>query len=408
MDYFELYNLLSEKINQPVIDTDIDEFVNVQTYSFESENFNILQGNAHMHCDIHDMTFYDEPGGVDLEHPDHELDLIDSEVIENKRFYFHIFVPLQEMSEKEAILLLHGFNEKSWTKYLPWAYYLAKECRQCVILCPIAFHMNRALASWSDRHKMHEVSACRKEQYPNLLQSSFSNVAISTRLQAKPQRFIWSGLQTYYDIVQFIRQCKEGRYPPLNGNMQFHLFSYSIGAFLAEIIKFTNPGGYFTNSKLMAFCGGPTFNRLTPVSKAILDSEANVALYSYLVEHLESHLKHDKKLFHYIGGEHPEGKSFRMMLDFKVERVERERVFRQISSQVFAVALEQDRVVPVYDVINTLKGAAHDIPTQVVVIDFDYPYTHENPFVLKESIRTQVDAAYRHVFGLFRDFLLNN
>ena len=160
--------------------------------------------------------------------------------------------------------------------------------------------MNRALSTWSDRRLMHSVSQCRKEHFPDLLQSTFSNVAISTRVQSKPQRFIWSGLQTYYDIVQFIDEVKAGKYAPLNPEMQFHFFSYSVGTFLSEILKLTNPKGYFTNAKLLAFCGGPTFNRLTPVSKAILDSEANVALYSYLVEHLESHLKREKRLYHYL------------------------------------------------------------------------------------------------------------
>lgn len=404
MDYLSLYNLLDRKVNLTDDEIVIDQFVTVYNLLFKSKNWTILQGDQQNKCDEHKLSFNDDIFRTDLGYKEEGLDLIDSEVNENKEFIFHIFVPQQNRSEKEAILLMHGFNEKSWKKYYPWAYRLAFDTGQCVVLCPMAFHMNRALSAWSDRHLMHQVSQTRKEHFPDLLQSSFSNVAISTRLQSKPQRFIWSGLQTYHDIVQFLDEVKEGKYPPLTELMQFHIFSYSIGTFLSEILKLTNPQGYFTHSKLLAFCGGPTFNRLTPVSKAILDSEANVALYSYLVEHLESHLKRERRLYHYME-EHPEGRYFRMMLDYKVRRQEREKRFREITSDIFAIALAQDEVIPAYDVVSTLKGAAHDIPTQVIISDFDYPYTHENPFVNKESIREKVDAAFNETFDRFCAFL---
>jgi hypothetical protein len=404
MDYLDLYNLLDKKVNLKADEIVIDEFMTVHNLLFKSKNWTILQGGEPLWCQTHNLSFNDDIFRTDLGYKEEGLDLIDSEVNENKAFIFHIFEPQQQKNEKEAILLMHGFNEKSWKKYYPWAYRLARETGQCVVLCPMAFHMNRALSAWSDRHLMHRVSQTRKEHFPDLLQSSFSNVAISTRLQSKPQRFIWSGLQTYHDIVQFLDEVKDGKYPPLTGQMQFHFFSYSIGTFLSEILKLTNPKGYFTHSKLLAFCGGPTFNRLTPVSKAILDSEANVALYSYLVEHLESHLKHEKRLYHYME-EHPEGRYFRMMLDFKVRRQEREKRFREISADIFAIALAQDEVIPAYDVVSTLQGAAHDIPTQVIIADFDYSYSHESPFVNKESVREKVDAAFNQTFDRFCAFL---
>ena len=64
--------------------------------------------------------------------------------------------------------------------------------------------------------------------------------------------------------------------------MLYEVITYSIGCLLAEILKLANPKGYFTQSRLCLFCGGPVFDRLSPVSKFILDSEANVALYSYI------------------------------------------------------------------------------------------------------------------------------
>lgn len=69
----------------------------------------------------------------------------------------------------------------------------------------------------------------------------------------------------------------------------------------------------------MLFCGGAVFNRLSPVSKFILDSEANVALYSFVIEHLESHLKKDHRLHHYLRENHPEGQ-FASMINYKLIR----------------------------------------------------------------------------------------
>lgn len=405
MDYFELYSFLKNHLSTNALEIEIDKEVSVSNHLFQSENCDILQGQPYLRCKEHQLEFCDEIFHTPLAHNKEGLDLVDSEVNENKRFVIHIFVPKHQKSNSDAILLMHGFNEKSWDKYLPWAYQLAKQTHQCVVLFPMAFHMNRAMPSWSNKRLMHVISQERQHEFPDLLDSSFSNVAISTRLQAKPQRFIWSGLQTYYDVVQFVRQCNEGRFLPIAPGTQFHFFTYSIGTFLAEILKITNHKGYFTNAKLCAFCGGATFNRLTPVSKTIIDSEANLALYSYLIEHLESHLQHEKRLHHFMD-EHPEGHSFRMMLNFKHDRLRREALFQQYSADIFAIVLENDAVIPSYDVVSTLKGASHKIPTNVLVTNFDYNYTHETPFLLKENVRDKVNAAFHWTFDQFSSFLM--
>ena len=122
------------------------------------------------------------------------------------------------------------------------------------------------------------------------------------------------------------------------------------------------------------------FNRFSPVSRFIIDSEANVALYSYIIEHLENHLKRDEWLRHYLTEQHPEGESFRAMLNYNLLRNEREQMLGRIGGRVYALALEGDLVAPPYEVINTLQGIRRDIPIEVEVLDFSYPYTHENPF----------------------------
>ena len=121
-----------------------------------------------------------------------------------------------------------------------------------------------------------------------------SNVAISMRLHSMPQRFVWSGLQTYYDVIQLITECREGRHPYIEKDFEFDIFAYSIGGFLSMILKLTDHRNYFSDSKVCMFCGGATFNRFSPVSKFILDSEANVALYSFLVEHVDRIMQKDR------------------------------------------------------------------------------------------------------------------
>ncbi len=74
-------------------------------------------------------------------------------ISENQSFSYPVFVP-GNVESKKVILLLHGLNERSWLKYLVWAYYLAENTDSYVILFPISFHINRSPASWKDPRAM--------------------------------------------------------------------------------------------------------------------------------------------------------------------------------------------------------------------------------------------------------------
>jgi len=273
-------------------------------------------------------------------------------------------------------------------------------------LFPIAFHMNRAPKEWSETRPMYEVSNRRKELFPDIIHSTLSNAAISTRLHTKPQRFLWSGIQTYYDVIQFIDEYKSGLHPFILPDAEVDMFAYSIGAFLAEVLIMTNHKHYFDKSKLVMFCGGPVFNRLSPVSKFILDSQANVVLYSYIVEHLESHLKKNEKLRHYLC-DSAEGTSFRSMLNYGVMSDLREERLRALAERLLAVTLKQDTVVPPYEVANTLQGKYRDIPVRIDMFDLPYPYKHEDPFPLSEKYSDDIDAGFKSVFTPICDFFLD-
>jgi hypothetical protein len=333
------------------------------------------------------------------------LSLPDHEISENFEFKYHVIYPSLE-STKKAIILLHGFNERNFAKYLPWASLLASKTKAAVILFPIAFHMNRSPEKWVDAHLMRKVSNLRKKLYPNVIHSTLSNAAISVRISANPARFFWSGLQTFYDVITLTKLITQGKLDGIEKDSTVDFFTYSIGSFLGEILMMTNEGGIFDNSRLVTFCGGPVFNRLSPVSKFILDSEASVELYSFMVEHLQSHIKKDQNLGSYLSGDASMvGKNYRAMLNYRLEQGFREETLKGISKRVYAVALKGDEVVPHYEVINTLQGTERNIFIKVDVVEPPYPFRHEDPFPITTKDASLLDRTFREIFEPISEFL---
>jgi hypothetical protein len=399
MKYIDTFRLLKNSINYADPEISIPGVAEIRNFTFSSGNCSILpdasDGDA-----LNGFDMSDETGIM------HELlGIHDADVQENLSFRYHVFAPAGTEKVREIVLMLHGFNEKYWYKYFPWAKHIADTTGKAVVLFPIAFHMNRAPQEWSNTRLMHRVSNRRKEQFPDIIHSTLSNAAISTRLHARPLRFLWSGLQTYYDIIQFIDEYKSGKHPFIAPDARIDLFAYSIGAFLSEILLITNHNNYFDRSKLAMFCGGPVFNRLSPVSKFILDSQANVALYSCLIEHLESHLKKDEKLRHCLC-ERPVGIAFRSMLNYGVMSDLRENRLREMSHRLLAVTLRQDTVVSPCEVAGTLQGRYRDIPVNVEIHDLPWPYRHEDPFPVLEKSGDEIDVGFKRVFDPIVQFLL--
>ena len=387
MKYLDLYELLKNKISLDEDRIALGGGMSVHNFTYQSRNTALLpEGHGP-----------GEPSG-DI------LDVADAMVSENASFRYHVFKPDRVRKSDGMVLLFHGFNEKHWHKYLPWAARILEITGKTVVLFPIAFHMNRAPAAWSDPRLMYQVSKRRREEFPDILNSSLLNAAISSRLQRNPQRFIWSGLQTYHDVRDFVESCRRGEHPLFEKEFSVDIMAYSIGGFLSQVLLLSNPDGLFTGTKLFMFCGGPVFNRISPVSKFILDSEANVRLYSFLVEHLESHLKHDPRLLACLDDGSESGVAFRSMLSYKSMADFREERFRAMSSRISAIALARDEVIPPYEVENTLNGRNRDIPIRVETYDFPYSYKHEDPFPAQAGISSEVNESFCSVFekvGIF-------
>lgn len=403
MKYIDLYKHLKEIENYKDDEIIINDSLIMRNYNFESKYKNILPGGRCNHDDYEYIPSQPEDFEPDI--IQEMLNKTDAEIPENINFRYHIIMPRNEIKSKGIIFMFHGFNEKTWHKYLPWAAYIVSETGKSVVMFPLAFHMNRAPAEWSGAHEMYKVSQQRKERHPDVINSSLSNVAISTRLHNKPQRFIWSGLQSYYDVIDLVKDFKAGKHSAIDADATIDFCSYSIGTFLGEVLMMTNKNGYFSNSKYATFCGGPVFNRLFPVSKFILDSEANVSLYSFVVEHIESHMKRDPILNKALNEPYEEGINFRAMLNYKTLTSYREEKFRDMADRFYAVTLQQDEVVPPYEVINTLQGGRRDIPIKVDVLDLPYKYRHEDPFPALNKIQDEVDENFRLIFDKISNFL---
>ncbi len=383
--------------------------VKIVNCDFRSDRQDVLPGAGRYICAGDGAEFVDDaatrPESGLVSHLD-GLSIGDIDFRGNGEFRYSLFLPGGSAKARHVIFLLHGLNERHWHKYLPWASRLVELTGAAVLLLPIAFHMNRAPEEWSSPKSMRLVAEEREQHFPAVTASSFANAAISARLQAIPQRFFWSGMQTYHDLLQIIRAIRSGRHPFAMPDAQVDIFSYSIGSFLAQIILMADEEGLTSRSNLFIFCGGPTFDRMYPVSKYIMDSEALIALYAFFVEHLDNEFKRDPRLAHYFQ-EHLAGKYFRAMLSNRKLKELRESRLRELGVRVMAVALRKDEVIQPSEVLNTLNGDFRDIPIRVHIMDFPYGYTHVNPFPLQSRGAEEVEHAFAGIMDLAAGHLVH-
>ena len=322
--------------------------------------------------------------------------IIDTLIKENQSFSYPVFTPPRAESDK-VILLLHGLNERSWLKYLVWAYYLAMYTDSYVILFPISFHINRSPVSWKDPRAMIPLMKDRNSSLGEINMSSFANIAISNRLTEDPLRFFNSGYQTASDITKLLLTVRNGEHRIIPRNSNINIFAYSIGAFLAEIILMGNPENLFTESKLFIFCGGSVFSNMRGSSKLIMDSLAFDRVYSYYLNDFEKSITGKSPLADFFRFSQI-GMAFRSMIDLGRLRTFRENTLRKLRSQIHSITLLKDTVIPSDGVVSTLSSIKKS--DVVEVWDFPYTYSHENPFpILDFPLCEKVDSCFERVFS---------
>ncbi|MEG6502820.1 MULTISPECIES: DUF6051 family protein [unclassified Desulfovibrio] len=332
------------------------------------------------------------PGNVtDLGNPD-------AEIQENNNFRYHVLMPAQTKKARSIVIMLHGLNERHWTKYMPWAASIAEMTGHAVVLFPLAFHMNRAPALWADPHRMARLSRDRKHTLPSLTNSSFVNAAISTRLYEQPERFILSGLESYYDLIELVEIIKNGLHPVVHKDATIDFFTYSIGTLLGDLLMMANMSGYFSESRHVSFCGGPVVSGLHPESKFILDSEA--------VHKLRQCLLSKEKLEVLLAANSRVEMAFRSMLDYGTCSNQREKLLRGIGARRYAIALADDMVASPKEILNTL-GRKEKNGILVDIMQYTYTYRHEDPFPTNKKMTSNVDGQFQRTFDRICHFLKN-
>lgn len=324
----------------------------------------------------------------------------DKNIAENLSFTYPVFIVRETKQANKAILLLHGLNERNWSKYLTWAEYLCKETGKAVILFPIAFHMNRSPITWSNPRALQNLMDLRRKNNGEDRSLSFANVALSERICEKPSRFYSSGRQSINDLAQLFSDIKQGIHPLFTENTQIDIFSYSIGAFLSQITIMTNPEGLFSDSKLFMFCGGGIFSSMFGESRSIMDRSAFARLLQYYMTDFSKEVKPNSitdKIYD----------SFFSMITPDRKKTEREEFFKQLGNRIEGISLKKDKVIPYRGVVEAL--GTENAKSRISLLDFSFPYSHENPFPLGNRLKSEevaeIDASFNRIFGQAAQFL---
>lgn len=313
--------------------------------------------------------------------------LLGDRVPENEHFVYPVFKPSGPKRSSEVIILLHGLNERSWNKYLPWAEYLCEQTGKAVLLFPIAYHVNRSPSDWSNPRFLQKILDMRRSTFGADRSLSFANVALSERLTEHPERFYQSGRQSYYDLVQLVSELREGRHPLFSENTQVDVFAYSIGALLSQVLFLSNPGGLFDDSRLFMLCGGAVFNRMYGESRSIMDR----CSYEKLLEYYEKEWP--------VAEPHVDGPSeaFYSMIAPHFAQQQRIDRFEQMKHRISGVSLANDRVIPYQGVVEAMGQAMTS--ERISLIDMPFDYTHENPFpVNPKTDAKEVNQSFLQVF----------
>jgi len=325
------------------------------------------------------------------------LNADDEFIGENASFVYPVLYPAGKTKSDDAIVLLHGLNERKWNKYLPWAEYLVKTSGKPVILFPIAFHMNRSPYAWSNPHEMSYMLNLRRMRNGDDRFLTVANVALSERICEQPLRFYVSGKQSIIDLNELVVSIKEGKHPLFNENAQIDIFAYSIGAFLSQIALMADENGIYSDSKLFMFCGGGVFSSMFGKSRSILDGKAFDVLLKYYLDTYPAIL---------FSTENKDriSQAFCSMIAPQWFEKERSSFFENMGNGLSGISLKKDYVMPHSGIVHAMgeKYAA----SHIQCLDFDYDYSHETPFPLTGKVDIQtVNRSFDKVFSTAAQFL---
>lgn len=323
----------------------------------------------------------------------------DNLIEENLHFIYPLFKHKQVTKSNDVIILMHGLNERTWDKYLPWAERLATDTGKLVILFPISFHINRAPSLWSNPRAMMPFVKERKKRIGKSQSLSFLNIALSDRLSDSPFRFYSSGKQTIINLTNLVRQIKNGDHPHVSKNANVDIFAYSIGGLISQLLLMSNPENLFSETKLFLFCSGTVFLEINGENKCIMDSSTLTTLRNYY-----------KKIFRATNNPSVSfdmnqkiNKAFKNMISLK-DKDGREAFFSKTRHRITTLSLKKDNVFPTKSIRQSMGNLFANNSHKE--LDFAFDYTHENPFPInKNGTMELVNQSFNAVFDRAASFL---
>ncbi|MBQ9470044.1 MAG: hypothetical protein IJU72_03725 [Bacteroidales bacterium] len=331
---------------------------------------------------------------------------LDGKIAENRSFTFPVVFPQIGGSYSRAILMFHGINERSWKKYLPWAYTLAERTHRPVILFPMAFHVNRGLRRWVSPQAMQPLLE-QRQALEGQEHSTFANVAISQRIHEAPMRFYIAGHQSAEDIVRLIALVGRGQIEGLREGARVDAFAYSIGAMLAQALFIANPGDLLSGAKMFMFCGGAHFSTMRGCTRLIMDCVAHTALRSFFLNDFLSLLDGASDFAEFFGA-NPLGQGLAAMIEPSRNAALFEQRMAAMAGHLQVVTLREDQVIPSRCIHDTFAGIAPRMGCDFMhELHFEHEYRHEMPFpIFNDSTSRLVDASFEQVFDAATEFFL--
>jgi hypothetical protein len=333
---------------------------------------------------------------------------------------------------KRMTILLHGLNERTLLKYMPWAYQVWQRTGEPVVLFPLSFSINRVLPEW--RGQIPKIHKRRKRRKGNRRAHRF-NTTISERLELHPERFFWGAMQSYWDIVNLVRQIRQpeqhlaadGSIPSIaqhfDPNARIDFLGYSSGGYLALAHLAVNHEGLFSRSRACLFASCVEMDELRPASPYVVDQHAENALREFYVDNFDAlpdkRKKNvpDERMRHWLD-HHLEGvwmRSFGGHLLDRVEkdRVERERQLQKVSRRLLGIANTNDLVMRWRPMRFVLQGDERDTGVRFEKLDLGI---HEHPFAFSDYnqsesefvLGTVNEEAYGDAFEQFMDLIIEH
>jgi hypothetical protein len=201
------------------------------------------------------------------------------------------------------------------------------------------------------------------------------------------------------------RQIGSGDHPLFKQGTQVDFFAYSVGAFLLEVLLIANPDKLFSTSRSFLFLGGSSFRQMQGISRYIMDAKAFDRLEEVFIRQDPGAVKQKINIEH-LNSFNDLWSAFLAMLRLDRFNALREQSFHRLRNQISAVGLLKDQVIPAKSILQTLWGGINEKKIPMSILDFPYPYTHENPFPTGNALlRPQVNTAFHQVFSGAVSFL---